>query len=231
MPQFLFTTSRNSFRTIFSIVTLCAALTASALALGSDDVPELPAPDGSSYTPEIVIPMVDKKELKLSSLRGKVAMLDFFATTCPHCQDHAPHVVELYNKYRNRGFVVLGLASDLQASGDVKAATSAVSDFVKKYKLNYPVGFSNIEAVAYFTDSHNRGVPQMVLFGPDGKMTLRRIGWSDAVGKEFDEAVAKQLDKLGPAATAPPQTPEAAPAVKPGGKTSVKSKPKRVARA
>jgi thiol-disulfide isomerase/thioredoxin len=229
----LFTSISKSFRVLFPALVLSVALTVSALALGSDDVPELPAPDGSSYTPEIIVPMIDKKEMKLSSLRGKVVMLDFFLTTCPHCQDHAPHVAELYNKYRGRGFVVLGLAQDFQATGDLKAATAAVQDFMKKYKLTYPVGFTNIELLAYFTDSHNRGVPQMVLFGPDGRMTLRRIGWNDEVGKEFDAAVAVQLDKLGPAAATPPQqqAPAQAPAVKPGSRAVTKSKSKRVAHA
>ena len=226
MPKSFFISGRATFRAVFSALALSVALTASVLALGSDDVPELPAADGSSYTPEIVIPMLDKKELKLSSLRGKVVMLDFFLTTCPHCQDHAPHMAELYNKYRSRGLVVLGLSQDLQATGDQKAATSAVQDFIRKYKVTYPVGFSNIEAIAYFTDSHNRGVPQMVLFGPDGKMTLRRIGWSDEVGREFEAAIAAQLEKAGPAPAEAPATP----AAKPAGKALVKSRPHRPTR-
>ena len=228
MPKSFFTSGHRSLKVLFSALALSVALTASVLALGSDDVPELPAADGSSYTPEITIPMLDKKELKLSSLRGKVVMLDFFLTTCPHCQDHAPHVADLYNKYRSRGFVVLGLSQDFQATGDQKAATAAVQDFIKKYKVTYPVGFSNIEAIAYFTDSHNRGVPQMVLFGPDGKMTLRRIGWNDEVGKEFDAAIAAQLEKAGPA-PAPAEAP-ATPAAKPAGKALVKPRPQRLTR-
>ncbi len=202
MSKFFFRPTRNIFRALFTTFALSALLTASALALGADDVPELPAADGSSYTPEIVIPMIDKKELKLSSLRGKVVMLDFFLTTCPHCQDHAPHVVELYNKYHNRGFVVLGLASDFQLSGDLKSASVAVQDFIRKYKLNYPVGHTSLESVAYFTDSHNRGVPQMVLFGPDGRMVLRHIGWDEKVGKEITNTIEAQLSKLAPAAPA-----------------------------
>ena len=224
MSKFFFISTRQAFKVGFAAFALSVLFTASGLALGMDDVPELPAADGSSYTPEIVIPMIDKKELKLSSLRGKVVMLDFFLTTCPHCQDHAPHMVELYSKYRNRGFVVLGLASDFQLSGDLKAASAAVVDFMKKYKLNYPVGHSSLEAVAYFTDSHNRGVPQMVLFGPDGKMVLRHIGWDEKVGKEINTAIEAQLSKLAPA-TAPART------ARPGNKTGAKAGARRTARA
>ncbi|MFN0124611.1 MAG: peroxiredoxin family protein [Blastocatellia bacterium] len=197
---FLANVSRGLTGNILSAILLGVFLFGSGMALGLttglDDVPELPSADGSSYTPEILVTMIDKKQIKLSSLRGKVVMLDFFLTTCPHCQDHAPHVAELYNKYKSRGFLVLGLASDAQEKvADVRA-------FMKKYGLTYPVGFNTLEASAYFTDSHNRGVPQMVVFGTDGKMKIRRIGWDEKTGKDIEEAIATALGKTAGAAPA-----------------------------
>jgi peroxiredoxin len=167
---------------------------------GRDDVPELPSPDGSGDTPEIIVPMIDKTTTKLSSLRGRVVLLDFFWSQCAHCRDHAPHIVELYNELSKRGLVILGLATDTQdKSADVKA-------FMRDLKINYPVGFITNELVAYYTDSHNHGVPQMVLFGPDGKMARRLIGWDEKNGKDLRDAILAQLQKL--------------PTVKPGSKAS-----------
>lgn len=167
---------------------------------GRDDVPELPSPDGSGDTPEIIVPMIDKTTTKLSSLRGRVVLLDFFWSQCAHCRDHAPHMVELYNELSKRGLVILGLATDTQdKSADVKA-------FMRDLKINYPVGFITNELVAYYTDSHNHGVPQMVLFGPDGKMARRLIGWDEKNGKDLRDAILAQLQKL--------------PTVKPGSKAS-----------
>src|SRR5204863_7439390 len=116
------------------VFVLSLLIAVSALALGSDDVPELPAADGSSYTPEILVKMIDKNELKLSSLRGKVVLLDFFWSKCIHCQEHAPHVVELYQKYQNRGFVIIGLATDLLQTGDEKTSVENVKDFLNMFK-------------------------------------------------------------------------------------------------
>jgi peroxiredoxin len=167
---------------------------------GRDDVPELPSPDGSGDTPEIIVPMIDKTTTRLSSLRGHVVLLDFFWSQCAHCRDHAPHIVELYNELSKRGLVILGLATDTQdKSADVKA-------FMRDLKINYPVGFITNELVAYYTDSHNHGVPQMVLFGPDGKMARRLIGWDEKNGKDLRDAILAQLQKL--------------PTVKPGSKAS-----------
>jgi glutathione peroxidase-family protein len=180
--------------------------------LGVDDIPELPMPDGSGDTPEMVIdllpnnvgPVVNpQKQIKLSSLRGKVALIDMFYSKCPHCEHHAPHIVELYNQYRARGFTVLGLATDRPEKKD---DVESVKAFVSLAKINYPVGFLTTEIIAYYMDTHDHGVPQMVLFGPDGKMAIRRIGWNEKVAKEMRAAIEAQLARM--------------PTVKPGSKAS-----------
>lgn len=179
---------------------------ARGIAPAVEDIPELPAPDGSSDTPEIEVEMVDKSKIKLSSLRGKVVLLDFFWTQCAHCRDHAPHVVELYNQYKGKNFAVVGLATDGAAKvGDVKA-------FMRDTKINYPVGYISTELVAYYTDSHNHGVPQMVLFGTNGKMVKRLIGWNEETNRDLMAALKSQLGE-------PSSSPAAKPAAgKTGGK-------------
>src|SRR5262249_385586 len=154
--------------------------------------------------PNNIGPVVNsQKQIKLSSLRGKVVLLDVFLSSCPHCQEHAPHIVELYNQYRSRGFTVLGLATDRKKKKD---DVESVKAFASLAKINYPIGFLTTEVIAYYMDSHDHGVPQMVLFGPDGKMAKRLIGWNEKVGKEMSAAIEAQLAKM--------------PTVKPGSKAS-----------
>lgn len=181
---------------------ICLALSLAAFATpraGYDDTPALPMPDGSGDTPEMVIKLVKgdviqaasmPDELKLSSLRGKVVLLDIFASWCPHCQEHAPHIVEIYNQYKQRGFTVLGLATDREDKiEDVKT-------FARNAKAAYPIGLVTTEIVAYYCDSHNQGVPQMILFGPDGKMASRQTGWEENTDKELRQNIEAQLAKL-----------------------------------
>lgn len=191
--------------------------------LGAQDVPELPLPDGSGDTPEMIIKLVPSnlgpvvnqtKSLKLSSLRGKVVLLDMFWSKCPHCEEHAPHIVEFYNQYKNRGLNIVGLATDPEAE------TASVRQFMAKTKINYPVGFLTTIVRAYYGDSHDSGVPQMVLFGPDGKMVIRRIGWNEQISKEMKQAIEEQLGKVS----------NSGPTVKPGSKATAKpvaGKPKQ----
>src|SRR5262245_38695603 len=183
--------SEKSFRKRFhSSLALRGLMLSSVLALmvmiaprlGAQDIPELPLPDGSGDTPEMIVKLVPSnlgpvvnqtKSLKLSSLRGKVVLLDMFWSKCPHCEEHAPHIVEFYNQYKNRGLNIIGLATDQESE------LASVRQFMAKAKISYPVGFLTTIVRAYYGDSHDSGVPQMVLFGPDGKMVIRRIGWNE----------------------------------------------------
>jgi glutathione peroxidase-family protein len=199
-----------------AIATLLLSLLtfAAPQSLGTSDVPTLPAGDGTGDVPDMFIKLVPNpstagskggSELKLSSLRGKVALIDMFWSQCHICEDHAPHVVELYNQYRQRGFIVLGLATDREDKiDDVKA-------FMRKAKISYPVGFMTTEIVAYYSDDKQRGVPQMILFGADGKMVKRLVGWDETKNKELKEAIEAQFAKT--------------PTVKPGSKASSKPSP------
>jgi peroxiredoxin len=152
-----------------------------------EDIPELPSPDGSSDTPEIEVAMIDGKKVKLSTLRGKVCVIDMFASWCSHCQDHAPHMVKAYNQFKAQGFMMMSLATDQ------KDKAADVKKFIKDYGLNYPVGFLSNEVLAYYADSHNHNVPQVVLFGKNGKMLKRWIGWSEAYTKELTTLVEGEI--------------------------------------
>jgi glutathione peroxidase-family protein len=199
-------------------ITCCALVLFSfaGIRLGTSDVPELPTGDGTGDTPDMFIKLVPNTlapagkgdELRLSSLRGRIVLLDMFWSQCPHCEEHAPHVVEFYNQYKQRGFTVLGLATDRPEKSD------DVRSFIKKTKINYPVGYITTEVIAYYADSQNQGVPQMILFGTDGKMFKRLIGWNPEISKELKLAIEALMAKQ--------------PTVKPGSKASSKVSPSKI---
>lgn len=173
-----------------------------------EDIPELPAADGSSDTPEIEVTMIDGKKVKLSSLRGKVCVIDMFASWCTHCQDHAPHMVKAYNQFKAQGFTIMSLATDQ------KDKVADVKKFIKDYGLNYPVGFMTNEVMAYYADSHNHNVPQVVLFGKNGKMLKRWIGWSEANTKELTSLVEGEIGTATSSKVAPSEVKPATTAAK-----------------
>ncbi len=216
--------SKNLFKAIFQATVFSFAIAILAVAstpkLGASDIPELPMADGSGDTPEMIVDLVPATvaakpgKLKLSSLRGKVVLMDMFWSKCNHCQEHAPHVVAIYNQYKDRGFTILGLAKD---SKDSAEEVKSVKDYMTTAKINYPIGFVSTELVAYYADTRNHGVPQMVLFGADGKMVFREIGWNENIEKKLKDTIEEQLAKM--PAKAVEQTPAT---VKPAGKPAAK---------
>jgi len=74
---------------------------------------------------------IQGKSFALSDYKGKVVLLDFWATWCPPCRKEIPGFIEMYNSYRSRGFVVIGVSMD--------DSTSDIKKFAKRYKMNYPI--------------------------------------------------------------------------------------------
>ena len=73
------------------------------------------------------------KPVTLSKYKGKVVLLDFWATWCPPCRKEIPGFIELYNTYKSRGLVVLGVSmDDPEDISDVKR-------FASQFKMNYPI--------------------------------------------------------------------------------------------
>jgi len=74
---------------------------------------------------------LEGKSVSLSDYKGKVILLDFWATWCPPCRKEIPGFIALYNKYKSRGLVVIGVSMDEEPS-DVKK-------FAAQMKMNYPI--------------------------------------------------------------------------------------------
>jgi len=96
--------------------------------------------------PEISLPDVSGKTIQLSSLRGKIVLVDFWASWCPPCRAANPSVVKLYRKYKDKGFEVYSVSLDSKKEAWMKAirndritytqvmdVASWYSDFAQKY--------------------------------------------------------------------------------------------------
>mgnify|MGYP001581946877 CR=1 FL=1 len=182
----------------FALIVIAAAPRA-----GFAELQDLPKSDGSGDLPDMLVdlfsrtPAAKAASLKLSSLRGKVTLVDIFWSRCPHCEEHAPHIMEFYNQYKQRGFTVLGLATDRK---DNNEDVASLKGFLDRTKISYPVGFLTGEIRMNYADPKDAGVPQIILFSADGKMLLREVGWTPAQGEKIKKAIEAQLAK--PAARA-----------------------------
>jgi peroxiredoxin len=108
------------------------------------------------------------KDVRLSQYKGKVVLVNFWATWCVPCRVEIPALSALYRDYKDRGFVVLGVSVDSEVS--------AVKPFTRVMKMNYPVligaGREDLsEAYGPFV-----GFPTSVLVARDGAVCVRHVG-------------------------------------------------------
>jgi thiol-disulfide isomerase/thioredoxin len=129
---------------------------------------DFPEPQKGSVAPDFALKdLADGKEVRLSSLRGKAVLVNFWATWCEPCKIEMPWFVELQKKYEAQGFTVLGVAMD-------DASPSDIADFAKKMGVNYPIVIGK-EAVG---DQYG-GIPYLpstFYIGRDGKVVDRVFG-------------------------------------------------------
>ena len=118
------------------------------------------------FAPEFSLPDMTGQPLKLSDYRGKVILLDFWATWCGPCREEIPHFVELQNKLGGQGFQVIGVSMD--------DGPEPVRDFYRQFKINYPVVMGNAKIGELYGGV--LGLPIAFVIGRDGRIYSRHIG-------------------------------------------------------
>jgi len=128
----------------------------------------------------------DKKRSLFSEYKGKVLVLDFYATWCEPCRRSVPHLVGLQKKYADQGFTVIGL----NVGGEEDQPK--IANFAKVFGINYPLAVPDDE-LALFLLGDNDGIPQTFIFDRQGVLVDRLIGFGPSSGDEIDDNVEAAL--------------------------------------
>ena len=130
---------------------------------------------GPDAAPSYAYPSLTGELLSSDSLRGKVVLVNFWATWCAPCRAEMPVLEAMYQRHKEKGFVIVGLAVD-------QAPTASVAAFVRERGVTYPIAHVGREAELVFGGV--RGYPTSFLIGRDGKVQNRVLGPIGAVSLE-----------------------------------------------
>ena len=146
-------------RNLLSLLTLLTiSMVSTACALKAEPAPAFDLQD------------LNGKSVKLSDFKGKVVILDFWATWCPPCRAEIPHFVELQNEYRDKGLVVVGVSLDQGGPG-------VVSSFVKQQGINYPIVMGDDSVTSKYGDI--QAIPTTFVIDSNGNIVGKHEGFTD----------------------------------------------------
>jgi thiol-disulfide isomerase/thioredoxin len=128
----------------------------------------------------------NKKRATLADYKGKVVVLDFYATWCEPCRAETPRLVQLQQQYQPQGLQVVGL--NVGGADD----RDQVPGFAKEFGIQYPLGFPDDEFADSFLGD-NQNIPQAFVFDRKGKLVKRFVGYSESSGAALERVVKTSL--------------------------------------
>ena len=132
--------------------------------------------------PNLVLKDTRGREFRLSDYRGKVVLLNFWATWCPPCRAEMPDLVRWQRQYRNRGLQVIGVTYPPNDIGEIKS-------FIRSIKVNYPVALGTKETKALFMEGETLPITVVI----DRDQTIRETIEGILLPEEFEVKIKPLL--------------------------------------
>jgi peroxiredoxin len=145
-----------------------------------------PSKTGGNPAPAFTLQDLNGKTVSLADFKGKVVILDFWATWCPPCIKEIPDFIELYERYKDKGFEMLGISLD-------QAGISVVQSFAQKNKINYPIMMTDGQV-------HNAyggitSIPTTFVIDPAGNIRKKYVGYVEKAVFEADIKKLLEIEK------------------------------------
>ncbi len=129
--------------------------------------------------PDFTLRSLDGVNLRLAEQRGRVVMVNFWATWCGPCRQEMPHLSRLYEKYRASGFTLLGVNVD----EDAKQAAATAG----RLGVKFPVLFDGSKSVSKLYDLQS--MPSTVLIDRDGRVRYLHRGYRDGLEESYEKQI------------------------------------------
>jgi len=141
-------------------------------------------PSKRRAAPDFQVRTLEGQTLQLSALKGKVILLDFWATWCPPCRAEVPHLRQLYAQYQPKGLEIIGVSLDRNGEDTVRS-------FVQQNGLLYPVAMGEERLTSAYGGIV--GIPTAFLIDKQGSIVKKYVGYQDK--SVFEQEIRRLLEE------------------------------------
>jgi len=156
--------------TLFTLSFLVSGKSSAAL------VPEESDAFNGKIAPAFSFRAINGDQFSSQNFAEHPVVLNFFASWCPPCREEIGDLLKIYSKYRDRGLVIVGAATDAKLIADTSAEQEKndVATLVKRLSIPYPVGIASDQMAR---DYSFKGIPTTIFIGADGKIAHTLYGY------------------------------------------------------
>jgi thiol-disulfide isomerase/thioredoxin len=133
------------------------------------------------YENDFTLVSLDNEEITLSDLKGKVVLVDFWATWCPPCVQSIPVFSKLYNKYHDKGFMALGISREDR---------SILENYRDKIGIPYPILIDDKKITMQYGV---KAIPTIIIFDKSGKKRKTQVGFAPELEVQFETLIDSLL--------------------------------------
>ncbi len=128
------------------------------------------AQETDTPAPDFTLKDLQGRTISLSSYKGKVLLLNFWATWCPPCRQEIPDFIEAYKEYKDNGLEILGVSVD-------SLSLQKLTDWVASASINYPVALATRDVVMDYKPGDF--IPASIFIDREGRIRYKHVGAMD----------------------------------------------------
>ena len=159
---------------IKKLIGITIALSILTISCGKKDTPAI---DTGGFN----LKSIDGEQINLSDYKGRVVIIDFFATWCPPCKREVPHLVSMYNENKDRGLIILGISLEDETT---------LKNFKDEFHVAYQILLGTQEV---FEKYGVQPIPHTLFIDKKGKTRKVQVGFAPELTPEFESLVQTLL--------------------------------------